>query len=264
MRINGKTYPILEKLENNSLGNGPVFKKDKPFFDAFGNQFTLNWKNCNQDFKKEINIISEPFNQASIKAERKLFELYGDIVKNNLSDFEVNGTYILGDFVYMIKYEVKKDSQGMELVFYKFDKKGIPLAMYVNTTGSDISQIWLSYCFDIPVNETAFNNFVYPIITKIIVLKMFKSYAQVETKILAGKSKIKGRGYKHLNETNLEICFLDSKWFTNLVKSDSFNVSGHFRLQPKKKEGSWTKELIWINEFLKTGYTSKARILTNN
>ena len=23
----------------------------------------------------------------------------------------------------------------------------------------------------------------------------------------------------------------------------------HFRLQPKKKDGEWTKELIWINEF---------------
>jgi len=263
MRINGKTYPILEKLENKSLGNMPIFEKDKPFFDAFGNQFTLGWKICNQDFKNEVNIISDSFNEASIKAEKKLFELYGDIVKNDLSDFDVNGTYILGDFVYMIRYQIKKDSQGMELFFYKFDKKGIPLAMYVNSTEADINQIWLSYCFDIPVNEIAFNNFVSPIIAKIIVLKMFKSYAEVETKILSGKSKIKGKGYKHLNETNLQICFLDSKWFTNLVKSDGFNVSGHFRLQPKKKEGFWTKELIWINDFLKTGYTFKARILSN-
>jgi hypothetical protein len=263
MRINGKTYPILEKLENNSLGNMPVFEQDKPFFDALGRGFTQTWKFCNKDFKNEINIISESFNQASIKAEKKLIELYGDIVKNNLSDFDVNGTYILGDFVYMIKYEVKKDSQNNELFFYMFDKKGIPLAMYVNSNQYDIDNIWISYCFDVSVNKIAYDNFINPTIAKIIALKMFKSYAQVETKILAGKSKIKGKGYKHLNETNLEICFLDSKWFTNLVKSDSFNVSGHFRLQPKKKEGIWTKELIWIDEFLKTGYTSKARILTN-
>jgi hypothetical protein len=37
-------------------------------------------------------------------------------------------------------------------------------------------------------------------------------------------------------------------------------VSGHFRLQPKKSNGEWTKELIWIDEFGKTGYTSNAKI----
>jgi hypothetical protein len=268
MRINSKTYPILEKLENNSLGNMPVFEKDKPFFDAFGHWFTQTWKFCNKDFKKEINIISESFNQASIKAERKLIELYGDIVQNNLSDFDVNGTYILGDFVYMIKYQIKKDSQDSEMFFYQFDKNGIPLLMFVDSSEFKIYQnTWiskLSNVHNMPDELASFDNFMVFIVMKVIALKMFKSYAQVETKILAGKSKIKGKGYKHLNETNLEICFLDSKWFTNLVKSESFNVSGHFRLQPKKKEGSWTKELIWIDEFVKNGYTSKARILTNS
>jgi len=54
---------------------------------------------------------------------------------------------------------------------------------------------------------------------------------------------------------------LDSKWFTTLVKSDAFHVRGHFRLQPKKKDGEWTKELIWINDFQKEGYTAPARRL---
>lgn len=54
---------------------------------------------------------------------------------------------------------------------------------------------------------------------------------------------------------------MDSKWFTNLVKSDGFKVRGHFRFQPKKKDGVWTKELIWINEFEKSGYNREAGVL---
>jgi len=263
MKINRKTYPILENLEKNNLGNMLLFKDDKPFFDLMGSTIGQCWRICNEDFKSEVNIISEPFNEASLKAQKKLIELYQDILKNDLSDFDVNGTYILGDFVFLIKYKEIKGSQNREMFFSFFDKQATPIALYFNSSKLDVNLIWVSERYDIPKNEEMMSKYVSGWIAHIIVLKMFKSYAEVDTKILAGKSKIKGKGYKHLNETNLKICFLDSKWFTNLVKSDAFSVSGHFRLQPKKKEGSWTKELIWIDEFLKNGYTSKARILTN-
>jgi len=264
MIINSKTYPILEKLENNSLGKLSIFEKDKTFFYLMGTDTNKYWKFCIKDFKSDVNIISESFSNASIKAQKKLSELYSDIVENNISDFDVKGTYILGDFVCMIKYEFKKDSQDIELFLFMFDKNGLPIAIHVNSSQYDVKLSWVSSGFDISQTEPMITKFVLGWVCRLIIIKMFKSYAQVETKILSGKSKIKGKGYKHLNETNLEICFLDSKWFTNLVKSESFNVSGHFRLQPKKKEGSWTKELIWINEFVKNGYTSKARILTNS
>lgn len=87
----------------------------------------------------------------------------------------------------------------------------------------------------------------------------FLKYVPIETKILGPKKKDKLFGCKYLNETNSEIEIIDSTWFTNLIKSDAFKVRGHFRLQPKKKEGEWTKELIWINEFEKSGYTRKAK-----
>lgn len=94
-----------------------------------------------------------------------------------------------------------------------------------------------------------------------VVFYMFKSYACVETKIIEPHSRIKDIGCKYINETSLPITYLDSKWFTNLVRSGAFKVRGHFRLQPKKADGVWTRELIWINDFLKTGYTSPAKIL---
>ena len=94
-------------------------------------------------------------------------------------------------------------------------------------------------------------------------LLAFKKYAQVETVESKARTKIHAQGCKYLNETDLDIEYLDSKWFTSLVNSKGFKVGGHFRLQPKKKEGEWTKELIWINDFEKKGYSRKAGILND-
>ena len=88
---------------------------------------------------------------------------------------------------------------------------------------------------------------------------MFKNYAEIETKYLKPKEKTKFVNCKYINETNSDVTLLNSTWFTNLVKSDSFNVRGHFRLQPKKINGEFTKELIWINGFKKNGYVSNAK-----
>ena len=97
----------------------------------------------------------------------------------------------------------------------------------------------------------------------ILLLMYFKKYAQVEIVESKARTKIHAHGCKYLNETDLDIEYLDSKWFTSLVNSQGFKVGGHFRLQPKKKDGEWTKELIWINDFEKKGYNRKAGILND-
>ena len=95
-----------------------------------------------------------------------------------------------------------------------------------------------------------------------MIRQAFKSYANVETKILQPHQRPREILCSYRNNTDFPVTFLDSKWFTNLVKSEGFNVRGHFRLQPKKKDGKWTRELIWINEYHKTGYTAPARMLS--
>lgn len=94
-----------------------------------------------------------------------------------------------------------------------------------------------------------------------ILMVLFIKYAKVEIKYLPAGQKVKGIDCKYVNDTKEDIRLLDSTWFTTLVKSDAFKVRGHFRLQPKKKDGEWTKELIWISDFEKHGYTRKAGIL---
>jgi hypothetical protein len=265
MKISYRNYPILEKLHKGSLGVMPIYEKDKIFFDLYCESFVGNWKFYYENFQEEINVISKPFYEAGTKAEKKLMQLWGDIIINDTSDFDVKGCYLCGDFVYMINYEVKKGSENNEIVFYVFDKKGIPLAMFIDSSKYKIYQNgWISSCFSIENNQTEIQTWIYTQLAKIVIFRMFKTYAEVETKIIPSNSKIKGIDCKYVNDTKLNLTYLDSKWFTNLIKSDGFNVRGHFRLQPIKKDGEWTRELIWINEFSKTGYTAPARILAQN
>lgn len=263
MKISYSNYPILEKLYKGSLGNMPLFHTDKKFFDIYGSAFVNNWKfNCKY-FQNEINVISIPFYEATVKAEKSLVDLWEDIVLNDSADFDIKGCYIMGDFVFMINYEVKKGSEDNELFLYMFDKQGIPLAMFNDSSKYKIYQNgWISSCFSIENKPTEIQDWIMYKFRDIVILRMFKTYADVETKIIPPNSKIKDIDCKYVNDTKLKLTYLDSKWFTNLVKSDGFNVRGHFRLQPKKENGRWTKELIWISEFQKSGYTAKARITT--
>ncbi len=67
----------------------------------------------------------------------------------------------------------------------------------------------------------------------------------------------KNKKTQTVTESGLDYYLLDSKWYTEISNDDSFQVSGHFRLQPY---GDGTRRLIWINEFTKNGYHRKATI----
>ncbi len=266
MKISNRTYPIIEKLNNNSLGQLPIFEYDKLFFEKHVESFHALWKKYSNKFKSNINIVSQPFVEASTKALPKLLELWTDISTNDVSDMDISGTFIYGDFVFFIDYHIKKGSEDNEIIFFKFSKDGIPHILFADSAKLEIYQvIWLSNYYGLNPNDkkkirlTAFNEFA-----RILILDLFKSYAQVETKILLPHKILKELDCKYINNTSIEITYLDSKWFTNLVKSDTFKVRGHFRLQPKKINNKWTKELIWISEFQKAGYTAKARKKFNN
>ena len=95
------------------------------------------------------------------------------------------------------------------------------------------------------------------IIFNIVAEEAFKRYCKLEVKTLPPNAKAADISCSYLNKTKGTVKILDSKWFTTLVKSDSFNVRGHFRFQPCG-EGMKDRKLIWINEFQKDGYTAPA------
>jgi hypothetical protein len=222
------------------------------FHDVFGKSASI----C----KSNINVVSVPFYEAAFQAYTKLDELLVEIMHDNDSTLDISGVYILPQTIIMIDYhKLKKDSYYTLFVFLK---SGEPMmycivadALGVDDGISWVTNKWVENKSDvIPMSIAQFH--------MASIIHMFKSFASIETKYLEPHSKIKDISCKYINETKLPITYLDSKWFTNLVKSDAFAVRGHFRLQPKKKDGKWTHELIYINDFMKTGYTAPARKLS--
>jgi len=261
MKISHRSHPILEKLHNGSLGAIPVNISDADAIKSIGAKFDADWKLFNKEFKSDINIITNPFYEAVKKAKPKLIELLKDKLTNSDENLNTNGCYVQGDLVYMISHQVENNDVQKEMVLYIFNKDGTPLALFIESAKHQMSRQWISnsILFIVENKPENFKQWIYQEFSTIICFNMFKKYAEVETKILLPNSKTKGILCKYVNQTKLKLTYLDSTWFTNLVKSSGFNVRGHFRLQPMKKNGEWTKELIWISEFEKTGYTAPAR-----
>ena len=270
MKVNYKTHPILEKLEKKSLGNIPCLGIDSHFF-VTKNGLDMLQQAFKRDihYFKEITYLSQEFINASTKASSKLASLYHDITTNNTGDIDVNGTFIHGDNVFFVKHKIRKDIEFQETTFFVFNKNGTPLAFY-DAGVKDMEGVfgWVSniyYYHDELSSEfksKGVEKLIFEALALIVLASMFKSFASVETRYISAKSNSISGLRKYQNGTNLGITYLTSKWFTNLVRSEGFSVRGHFRLQPKKVNGEWTKELIWIDTFEKHGYTHKAQILS--
>lgn len=103
------------------------------------------------------------------------------------------------------------------------------------------------------------------ILADIYTLLLFIKYCDIETKLIDPKKSRREvvAGQKYLNETDKRVTILDCTWFTNLVVSGAFGVSGHLRWQPYGP-GLKGKKLIWIDEFQKEGYTRKAKVTIQN
>ena len=132
MKISNRNYPILEKLYKGSLGKIPINVKDELFFNQLGTDFNVVWKYYRKYFIQDINIVSKSFADASTKAFHKLIDLWNDCVVNDISDFIVNGTYIIDNAVYMIHYETKQGSQSQSIALYVFDRYGMPRYLYIH------------------------------------------------------------------------------------------------------------------------------------
>lgn len=114
------------------------------------------------------------------------------------------------------------------------------------------------------MNTNEYKKFIQYKIDLAIQFEVFMQYAQTEIKNLKPYHKdMSGVLCRYENKSKLPINIIDSTWFTSLVKSDSFKVRGHFRLQPYG-HGLKNRKLIWINDFVKEGYTREAKILSEH
>ena len=260
MKISYSEFPVLEKLQN-----GMLSVLDIPSYQGMKIQpqqviiLEKALMHNTQYFLKEINVISEPFKDAAIEAFDKLTEIYDDIVKVQKLDFKVEGTFIEAGLTYFCRLEQKNRTIKSSLSsIYWYNGDTLFGCVYMDDHVAPI--IWLSFEYMEWLKKT--NTKFDGVIRRFMVYSLFKNYAPVETLILPPNTHVNTVTCKYVNDTKLPITYLDSKWFTNLVKSDAFTVHGHFRLQACGT-GLKDHKLIWIDEYEKSGYIAPTRILKN-
>lgn len=267
MKISYKTIPALDCLEKGKLSHIHFFFEDLPAIKQHPELFkslSISFKQHCSALKCNVYKVSESFMDAAEKAHEKLSSLYVDMIKTNEHNFEESAVFIFKNYIVFYFNSFVKNNNDIDLLYMATDFNGNVLEFYVQSkmkahgiagwvcqrTANEVGLLDMS---DLAV-------YLVQMSARSAVLCMFIKYAEVETKTVLGKSK-RRFGDPYRNDTDFPITHLDSKWFTNIVRSEGFSVRGHFRLQPKKINGEWTKELIWIADFEKNGYTSKAKIL---
>ena len=264
MKISNRNYPILEKIRNKDLSEFYIFPEDKSFFDEKKERFVTKWNKHADAFNSQLVYVTEPFWKAVATNHEKLRGLFNDIIETHV--FKISGSYIVpGNSVISVDIDIDFKNEKSLFAFYMYSKHSFMSMCYVNEEVANDKMntfLWVSnfYKNDAVIKNKDYELFVFNFIQSICILEIFRKFADVETKYLPPNKVTKDIICKYVNDTKTGITMLDSKWFTTLVKSDGFTVHGHFRLQPCGKEMK-DRKLIWINEFMKTGYTAPARKL---
>jgi len=208
-------------------------------------------------FREKIRLISQPFWEAYLKGKHAMVNIF------DKEEIEETGTFITQcpsmthTYFYYIKTMGHGDDWKMDWTLLLFTKRS-----GADTAGLDLclsemgdkskSFIWKEW-------EDAGMTKGYWM-AWLISLIAFIKYCPMETKIVNAGRKDYHVGEKYLNETRHNIEILDSTWFTTIIRSEGFEVGGHFRLQPWGP-GMSQRRLQWIEPFQKHGYTRKAKIL---
>ena len=263
MKISYRNQAVLKMLQSTSLGPVSVQSQDTAFLtDELLEELGKLWKINAPLFSKDVKILSLPFAQAVIESSEKLIS--GDLIDKAFLE-NTAGTLIINERTICYNFDKINDSVT-ELTYFLFKRNNteapeLKSFIYLEYNSVDSSAKTHTYFAKSGLYQGN-NALSIELYTKTLLATLnFIKYADIEVKFLPAKKTIKDIKCKYVNDTDSTIQYLDSTWFTTLVKSDEFKVRGHFRLQPKKKKGEWTKELIWINDFLKTGYTAPARKL---
>jgi len=159
-----------------------------------------------------------------------------------------------------ICYKTKITAKGVEITVFIFSGAGF-LVGYLTTTGAGTT-LYTTDVLNVKIKDAgqeAEKGVFIAAMADVSLVYAFLNHAEVQTKVVAGQSRVKEVSGKVINDTNINLTTLDCTWFTNIVREEGFKVRGHFRLQPVG-EGRMERKLIYIKDFEKSGYTRKAKI----
>lgn len=166
------------------------------------------------------------------------------------------------------KIEEEEDVQIREKDFDMWDKercKGIAVLMYFDRknrlTGVSLSSSRL--CYELDNERRVMHDAPHPSHFKfandVLTLLAFMQYAETEKVYIENGQKRKYEKETYSNASGYRVRLVDSRWIREIIRTEGFKVKGHFRLQPHKVNGEWTRKLIYIEEFEKHGYHRRAQ-----
>ncbi len=255
MNLKYKKYPILKHIS--------AFRKSKEIAISFSLKYdnTSLYEDSlsalsNYLKSSKIYFFQKDLFQKIVNREFRFMEKLNTFLEQDLSD---KGILIVDDFA--IVYEIFSDNS-----FQIFGLTCIYDSVYCmyhtyGTINAKLNKFETNYHLSTILDDKhLIEQFTYQLkeaIQNIFECVIFKKYAPIETKTIKAGKGIKS--IKKKNSDNIDVVYVDSSWFTNLIRTGAFKVKGHFALRACGK-GRSERKLVWINPYEKNGYTRKAKL----
>jgi hypothetical protein len=255
MRISYKTHPALKFFLQGDRTCLRISKEDfttaKLLIDGITPDIAA--------YDGKINVVSSSFLKASGKASESLSKLIIDIFQSEDQELSIKDIYIVGANIVYLKLDKQIGKHNAIMSSITVDKYGAVLSCFA----FDLSKnLLVQYYIKDAIFSFGAIDSVYQFSNAAIIFHLFKHYSNIEIKEVCAnkKEKVKGDDKPLFNELPVSILHLNSTWFTEIIRNEGFDVRGHMRLQPYKREdGEWDRKLIWIDQFRKHGYHRRAQ-----
>lgn len=292
MRIDYNEYPIIRDIENGTLDTvSHLCSSDTFGFDLCKNLLSKVWSAVAPRIRANICIPCEPYIEAIEKSspcfDKLISNIFGEKTIHPRDWVDPQEAAPLTDEQKKKEEEMYKligDSfgcyllKGRQAIIYgctwdegiKCDFVVESLDKYIVRAYVQVGEDYAYFVTNSDIISSAYkkiSDYSIGIISQLQhernMIVMFERYAKVETRYIQPKARVR-IDLKSLvtstNETRLKIHIRDSRYFTNIIRKEGFLVRGHLRLQNKKVNGEWTKELIYIDAFEKHGYHRQATL----
>lgn len=238
-------------------------KHDEYYARKFGISVVSGFDDVKDAYAKNIRFITQPFWEAYQKSKHKFASIFDKETINESGTFLIKavdhaGPGEVNTIFYYINSGVKDGAWYCDYCIMFFSSRKDKDKPVLNIFVSGIGDIERDY-----ISKTAYNSGYTDgtaFLADLITLLLFLKYCDLETKIIKPGKIEKHVGEKYFNDNKMPIKILNSTWFTTIVRSEGFGVTGHFRFQPYGP-GMTQKKLIYIEPFQKYGYIRKATVL---
>lgn len=219
-----------------------------------------NWiGNIKGEYKKfgKFLFISEPVNKAVSQFRPKLVD--NGLIIDEWSDKtpSIKRSILVKKNIFFI------EKKGSTIYFALFleDGSGFDLA---NVTLSPGGSYDFAYVSTTPGHKDFSESFEDISVSTLLPILIFLDTVEMQEKVVKANTKQRGISKKsgHTNLSEFDVAIITSAYFTKIYVEGGFEVSGHWRMQPCGP-GMQDRKLIYINPFVKDGYTRRAQIEIN-